>query len=113
MAFQKGQSGNPNGRQKGTENKVTRDIRALAQALLDEKYWKRTKKRLDAGKLNPILEKTIWAYAHGEPKKTLRIEGEVGVLEKRGVLQQIPDDVLARIETAAVIGELDGSETVN
>jgi hypothetical protein len=94
--FTKGKSGNPAGRKRG-ESKVTRDVRALAQALFDAAYWKRTKERLDAGELNPAIEGKLLAYAYGEPKKTVTIDGEIGIREKRRVLTQIPDAIVAQI----------------
>ena len=111
MAFKKGEGGRP----VGAENKATRDVRELARGLFDAAYWKRTKKRMTAGKLNPLIEKTLLAYAYGEPKKTVRLEGEVGVREKRAVLAQIPDDVLQSIEASAALAfTADGEpETVN
>lgn len=109
--FKKGEGGRP----KGIPNKVTRDVRTLALALFDADYWATTKRRLDAGKLNPMIEKTLLAYAFGEPKKTVRLEGEVGVRDKRTVLAQIPDDVLATIEASAGLVDAadDDTETVN
>jgi hypothetical protein len=107
--FKKGEGGRP----KGIPNKATRDIRALAQALFDAEYWTRTKKQLDAGKLNPAIHVRLLAYAFGEPKKVVRLEGEVSVKDKRAVLEGIPDSVLADIEARTVLSEPDEPETVN
>jgi hypothetical protein len=97
MPFKPGDRGNPAGRPKGSENKATRDIRLLAQNLFDADYWKATKKALKARTLNPMIEKVLLGYAYGEPKKTLTLEGEIGIREKRRVLTQIPDAVVAQI----------------
>ena len=67
--FRRGQSGNPRGRPAGVPNKVTLEIRELAKALFNEAYWKRTKERLDQGKVSPVLEQTFLAYAFGQPSK--------------------------------------------
>jgi hypothetical protein len=85
------------GRPRGVENKVTRDVRELAQRLFDGAYWARTKKQLSAGKLHPAIHARLLAYAYGEPKKTVRLEGEIGIREKRGVLKQLPEAVLASL----------------
>src|SRR6185436_220521 len=108
MAFVKGQCANPLGRKKGTQNKVTRDVRALAQKLFDPAYWRLKKKQLSQGKCHPAIERTLLAYAYGEPKKTLKVEGEIGVKEKRSVLEQLPDDVVATLAARAALE----SETV-
>lgn len=96
MPFQKGRSGNPAGKPKGP-NKVTKDIRTITQALFDAAYWKGVKARLDAGTLNPAIEMRLLAYANGEPKKVLAIEGEIGIRDKRRVLTQIPDSVISSL----------------
>jgi hypothetical protein len=112
--FKKGVCANPAGRPKGAENKVSRDVRALAQKLFDAAYWKRTKQRLDAGELNPAIEGKLLAYAYGEPKKTVTIDGEIGIREKRRVLTQIPDHVVAAIAAQEQFEATDSSdETVN
>ncbi|MBI4263389.1 MAG: hypothetical protein HY657_03350 [Acidobacteria bacterium] len=49
-------------------NKVTREVRELAQRLFDEAYWKRTQQRLAQGRLAPAVECRLLAYAYGEPK---------------------------------------------
>jgi hypothetical protein len=112
--FTKGVCANPKGRPKGATNKVTRDIAALARGLFDAAYWKRTKERLVAGKLTPAIERTLLAYAYGEPKKTVTFEGEVSVAEKRGILRDLPDAVVqqlaARAAFQAVEDEPDESE---
>jgi hypothetical protein len=112
--FRKGEVNNPKGRPKGTPNRVTQDVRSLAQKLFDVAYWKRTKERLDAGELNPAIEGKLLAYAYGEPKKTLTIDGEIGIREKRRVLTQIPDHVVAAIAAQEQFEDTDSSdETVN
>lgn len=109
MPFTKGQSGNPHGRGRGSINKVTRDVRNLAQALFDPAYWKLKKQQIIEGKCHPAIERTLLAYAYGEPKKTLKLEGEIGVKDKRSVLEQLPDDVVAALAAQAALE----SETVN
>ncbi len=89
------------GRARGVGNKVTRDVRELAGRLFDAAYWARTKKQLNAGKLHPAIHAKLLAYAYGEPKKTVKVEGEIGIREKRSVLRQLPDGVLATLAAQA------------
>jgi hypothetical protein len=69
MPFVKGQSGNPGGRPKGRQNNATTEVRALAQGLFDENYWRRVRAQLIAGTLHPSIETKLLAYAFGEPKQ--------------------------------------------
>jgi hypothetical protein len=57
------------GRPRGVENKVTRDVRELAQRLFDAAYWTRTKKQLGAGKLHPAIHAKLLAYAYGSRRR--------------------------------------------
>ena len=51
--FPKGQSGNPNGRPKGSRNKITLEIREAARHIVESRsYMARLKKRL----LEPLVE---------------------------------------------------------
>lgn len=111
--FIKGQCANPLGRKKGVANKVTKDVRALAQNLFNPAYWTRTAKRLASGKLHPLLEKTLLAYAYGEPKKTLKLEGEVGVQEKRDFMRGLSDEFVRELAMRAAVEPSDDPETVN
>jgi len=85
------------GRPQGVPNRVTKDVRNLARALFDAAYWKRTKERLQAGRMHPAIEKVLLAYAYGEPKKTVRIEGDVSVQDKRSLLERMPDAMIAEL----------------
>jgi hypothetical protein len=68
MAFQKGLSGNPGGRPAGAKNRVTPEIRVLAQRLFDAQYWQRVQAQLRAGTLHPSIEARLLSYAYGEPR---------------------------------------------
>jgi hypothetical protein len=63
MTFQKGQSGNPTGRKKGSTNKVTRDIR---QAFLDA---------FDALQQEPGVNLVDWAK--DQPTEFYRLSGKL------------------------------------
>lgn len=67
----------PKGRKKGVPNKVTQEIRAISIALFDQRYWVRVQERLWSGRLHPMLEKTLLAYAFGEPKQQIQLSGSV------------------------------------
>jgi hypothetical protein len=112
MGFTKGHSGNPSGKPKGHVNKATREVRELARNLFDAAYWKLKSQQLHAGKCHPVIERTLLAYAYGEPKKTLKLEGDIGVKDKRSVLQQLPDDLVAQLAARAADDD-DTPETVN
>lgn len=72
--WQPGQSGNPNGRPKGSLNHATVDVRALSRRLLlDREYLTRIHKRLIAGTLAPGLEVTLWSYAFGRPTERVEV----------------------------------------
>lgn len=69
------------GRQKGVPNKVTSEIRQLAQRLFDDAYWADLKRQLDRGKVAPVLQMRLLEYAYGAPTQTLEIPGFVDVAE--------------------------------
>lgn len=95
MAFKKGQKKTPgSGRKRGSRNKATVDVKALAQKLLaDRTYFTNFKKRLRLGTLPPTVEAMLWYYAFGKPVETVQIgagEGgpqsfEITVIDKRKV----------------------------
>jgi hypothetical protein len=67
--WERGQSGNPNGRPKGVPNRATQDIRAMAQALTlgDPKFVARLQRQLRSGTCHPSLVQTLLAYGYGKP----------------------------------------------
>ena len=68
------------GRPRGSQNKATVDVRALAQGLVDDlEYRKRLKDRLLSGKMAPALETLLWHYAYGKPRDTLDITAPEGL----------------------------------
>lgn len=73
--FTKGQSGNPKGRAPGTPNKATREVKALAQSILEDPLVQQ-RMLLDArkGKLAPPVMTMLFHYAYGKPKERVELE---------------------------------------
>jgi hypothetical protein len=55
------------GRPKGMPNKITTEIRELAQNLFNRKWWKSTERRMEAGEENPQLVMRLIEYGWGPP----------------------------------------------
>jgi len=66
MAFQKGSSGNPGGRPRGTSNKATAEIRELAQRLFDKDYWIQTRELIRQNQLHPAIHARLLEIASKE-----------------------------------------------
>jgi hypothetical protein len=68
------------GRKPGSVNKVTHQIRNIAQKMVnDPTYRKELRKRLHAGDA-PQLEIRMWEYAYGKPKETLELNCNLSAL---------------------------------
>jgi len=67
------------GRPKGSQNKVTREIKAFARSLLEDPgYQAALKTRLKAGKA-PHLEPLLYHYAYGKPKEQIEAKATITV----------------------------------
>ena len=67
------------GRQKGTCNKTTLEVREFARSLLETPTYKASLiARLEAGILSPAVESMLWHYAHGKPRETVELTGADG-----------------------------------
>jgi hypothetical protein len=99
MGLKKGQTGNPNGRPKGTPNKVTTDLKKWVGNLIDKNLSRMEK---DLKKLEPkdrlmILEKLM---QYSIPKQQsisveAQIQAEYGALEK--LLSNAPEEAIKEI----------------
>jgi hypothetical protein len=67
------------GRKPGVPNKVTQEVRDLAESLInDDAYLAKLRAQLRAGKCNPAVVTMLWHYRYGKPKDTVEITGENG-----------------------------------
>lgn len=95
--FAKGKSGNPRGRLKGVLNKVTREVKAFSQGVLeDPAVQAMLLSQARRGKLAPAVMTLLFHYAYGKPKETVALEGGLEVLTIRTVDEYAdPDDARA------------------
>lgn len=69
------------GRQKGTPNKATVEIKEAARAFLaDEQGQAKMLEQYQRGELNPSVLALLYHYAYGKPKDTLALEKAVPVM---------------------------------
>jgi hypothetical protein len=67
------------GRAKGTPNKNTTDVAAMARQLVEDvAYQAMFKARLNGGTLPPGVEQMMWHYAYGKPIEHLHVGGDDG-----------------------------------
>jgi hypothetical protein len=74
--FAKGTSGNPRGKRKGVQNKVTREVQALARGIVEDPAVQATMlAQARRGRLAPPVMAMLFHYAYGKPKDTVALEG--------------------------------------
>lgn len=67
------------GRRKGTPNKNTTDVGAVARALVDDADYRTLfKRRLHAGEVAAGVETMLWHYAYGKPPDHVQLGGDGG-----------------------------------
>jgi len=70
------------GRPAGTPNCATREARTFCQCLVaDPEYRANLERRWREGKLPPVLEQMIWAYAVGKPPQAFEVTARGPSLE--------------------------------
>jgi hypothetical protein len=79
---------------KGVQNKVTREVQALAQGILEDPVVQATLlNQAQRGKLAPAVMSLLFHYAYGKPKEAVALEGGLEVLTIRIVDEYAdPDD---------------------
>lgn len=66
------------GRQPGSRNKATQDIRAIARVFVDDPaYREALRQRLLAGTLSSAVETMLWAYSYGRAGVDLPADGSL------------------------------------
>ncbi len=64
------------GRPKGSQNRVTKEVREMTRALVDDPEYQETlRNRLLTGDLPAGMETMIWYYAFGKPKDRVELTG--------------------------------------
>ena len=62
------------GRPKGSQNKTTLEVKALARELVnDPTYRKNLQTALENRTVDTSIEAMIWHYAYGKPKESLEV----------------------------------------
>jgi hypothetical protein len=83
--FKKGEGGRP----PGVLNKVKREARALAMALVgDEKYLAKLTKAVQARTIHHSTEQMLWHYAYGKPLERVKLMGVLGTFDLVQALQE-------------------------
>jgi hypothetical protein len=93
------------GRPKGSPNRITVEVKALARNLLEDRMYMRTLRRdLRKRKVHPQMEAVLWAYAFGKPVERVEL-GRVGDFSKLS-----DEELMAQFEATvrSLKGEGDG-----
>ena len=90
MTFQKGKP-KTGGRQTGTPNKATVEIKEFARSILEDPlYQKRLRGRVSQGKATQI-EVLLFHYAYGKPKEHFSVERGPTLEELVGLIDTNPE----------------------
>jgi hypothetical protein len=107
--FQTGQSGNPQGRPKGTLNMAT----VLERTLREEVVINENGKRKTVTKLEAAIKQLTNKAASGELKALQLLAALVRSAEERGIQAAVPDSALEEVDEKVVLGILKRLEATN
>ena len=101
--FKPGQITNPNGRPRGTLNRVTVEVREVAHKLISSPHYVKTlMRRINAGEANH-MEPILWYYAYGKPVERVEsVDGNGNTVS--------PFLMLVQLVQAAGLTSRDGAE---
>jgi hypothetical protein len=78
------------GRPKGSPNKVSSEVRAIAKALVEDRaYREGLQERLRDGTAAPAVEVMLWNYAYGKPKNELALTLDIMSQQQLANLRQL------------------------
>jgi hypothetical protein len=78
------------GRPKGSPNKVSSEVRAIARALVEDRAYRRAlQERLRDGTAAPAVEVMLWNYAYGKPKDELALTLDIMIQQQLANLRQL------------------------
>lgn len=84
------------GRPPGSQNKVTRAAKDLAENILDDDYMDRLKQRVKAGKA-PHMETLLWQYWQGKPKGDGDDAPRQTLINVLAILGDLPQETLKQL----------------
>lgn len=107
--FKKGQSGNPQGRPKGTLNMAT----VLERTLREKVVINENGRRKTVTKLEAAIKQLTNKAASGELKALQLLAALVRSAEERGIKTAVPNSTLVEVDEKIVLGILNRLEVVN
>src|SRR4030095_7032563 len=81
----------------GTKQRLTAEVRSLAEKLFDANYWRLKYERIHNGTEHPKIEQILLAYAFGEPPREVHQTGLVvhlGPMQALQALQQQDNELI-------------------
>lgn len=97
------------GRPKGSQNKITRAARELAEEILDDEYLVRLAQRIKAGKA-PHMETLLWNYAKGKPKGDGDESPQKTLINVLAILGELPAETLKQLRDTMAVKALPPGE---
>lgn len=100
MPFEKGVSGNPNGRPKGTESKIKKLFKEYADAEDIQDLFEVLKDKAMAGDMDAI--KTLLAYLIGKPVETVNQTLDASINDKRVPSWFVPKEMECKADHISI-----------